>query len=81
MIEPDQVVDGVEVYVEWQLLDEISPEWTKKSYDQNQAEVTWWCEVNAAHYYAAPHDDFSVYEAAEQAKALGLNKVVVDDLS
>lgn len=39
------------------------------------------CTFNKWHYYARPKEDYSTFEGIDQAKALGLQIVIVDNLS
>lgn len=67
------------------LLDAIVPGWStawaQGQYEVTEAAVTAWCEAHNAHYYARGDEDFSEYEAAGEAAALGKRIVVLDNLS
>jgi hypothetical protein len=54
---------------------------TKYDYEETRNKVVEWCEANDSHYYARGRENFFIWEACNEAEALGKSKVVVEDLS
>lgn len=54
------------------------PEW---NYAAVQARIHAWCVDHGCHYYARGRHEFDTCEAATEAVALGLRRVVLEDLS
>jgi len=52
-----------------------------RTYEETQSAIMGWCDANDAHYYARGREDFSHFEAIEEAKQAGKTAVVVEDLS
>ena len=77
--------EGVTVINVCALLDRLyGPEWTSdftRDYEVTQADIQGWCAKNGSHYYARGREDFSTADAVCEARAKGLNIVVVEDLS
>lgn len=55
--------------------------WERVTYRESGEGLRLWCSENGAHYYSRPREDFFLHAAREEAAALGLSKVVVEDLS
>jgi hypothetical protein len=53
----------------------------KITYEVSRNRVESWCREHGAHYYARPREEFSTYEAREEALSYGLRRVVLEDLS
>lgn len=51
------------------------------SYETTRARVEAWCRDHGAHYYARGREQFDECEAAQEAVARGLRRVVLEDLS
>lgn len=51
------------------------------SYEERTAAVAAWCAAHGAHYYSCGREDFSKQQARLDAMALGLDRVVYEDLS
>lgn len=77
--------EGVAVINVCHLLDVIyGKNWAgdfNRSYAETQSAIMAWCDANDSHYYARGREDFSRYEAVEEAKQAGKTAVVVEDLS
>ncbi len=54
---------------------------TSRSWDEESKAVIDWCDEHNAYYYAACREDFSIYDAANQAEKAGKILVVVEDMS
>jgi hypothetical protein len=66
---------GKNVY-HWERADYAADGW-----DGHCALIMAYCAANNLHYYAAPKEDFFIWEAVQQADALKCYGVVVDNLS
>lgn len=55
--------------------------YTKLSYDTTRSRIEAWCRDHDAHYYSRPRDSFDDCDAAAEAAAKGLSRVVLEDLS
>lgn len=49
--------------------------------DENFDRFRAWREREGVHYYARPREDFFPWEAIREAQALGLSKLILEDLS
>ena len=53
----------------------------RPDYETSNGLIRDWCAAHGAYYYAMGREDFSLYDAAAEAVALGLDRVVYEDLS
>ena len=80
-IPPDNTLtyEGVSVINEWDLLGQL--DLRSAEYEVQTLGIMQWVKDNKASYYAAPDDQFCVFEAIDKAKEAGNTIVVVDNLS
>lgn len=63
------------------LENKLGKDWWKANYEEHSKIVQEYLKENDAHYYAKPKEDFFLWEAVEEAEALGKKEVVVEDMS
>mgnify|MGYP006275711121 CR=1 FL=1 len=79
-----KTVEGINVC---HLLEVLYPGYWKQSlylevsYEASRVRIESWCREHGAHYYARGREEFSEGEARAEAEALGLTRVVLEDLS
>ena len=56
-------------------------EFDREDYLDESRALMEWCERHRVHYYARPHDRFSIQEGCNEARDLGMLRVVLEDLS
>jgi hypothetical protein len=74
-VEAYRVIDGIELYS----VCDIVP--VEMDWDQSVEVVKKWCDDNGAIYYGRLHEDFSDWEAAQEAKKCWSKRAVCEDLS
>ena len=52
-----------------------------RSYEQETADVMSWALAHKASFYAAPREDFNLYDATEHAYNEGHDLVITEDMS
>ena len=84
---PGEPLDSVEAINVCDLLEMLYPGyWTAErylhiSYEDSRDLIESWCRLHGAYYYARGREEFSPYEAREEALSYGLRRVVLEDLS
>lgn len=80
-------LEGVQVINICTLIEHLYPGYYDRPYAERPdyktrcEDVMSWCKLNKAHSYERDRESFSKYEAACEARDLGLRVVVVEDLS